>query len=148
MPTLVAKTCHILLKIVLMLSSSCQILALVLTRTTKLRLLHNGLQGITLRRNLSFRMRCWAIAGLEQLRLIVAEPRIQTLNGTTQAGLELRRAVRAYVRAYASLHGRRKAAEVLGVSRHTLWRFLERGHMGRAVPVRRREQGRQQRASD
>ena len=36
--------------------------------------------------------------------------------------------------AYASLHGRRKAAEVLGVSRHTLWRFLERGHLGHAVP--------------
>ena len=38
------------------------------------------------------------------------------------------------MRAYASLHGRRKAAEVLGVSRHTLWRFLERGHTGRSVP--------------
>ena len=38
------------------------------------------------------------------------------------------------MRAYASLHGRRKAAEHLGVSRHTLWRFLERGEMGRAVP--------------
>ncbi len=29
---------------------------------------------------------------------------------------------------------RRKAAEDLGVSRHTLWRFLERGQLGRAVP--------------
>ena len=38
------------------------------------------------------------------------------------------------MRAYASLHGRRMAAKDLGVSRHTLWRFLERGHMGRAVP--------------
>ena len=37
------------------------------------------------------------------------------------------------MRAYASLHGRRKAGEDLGVSRHTLWRFLERGHTGRAV---------------
>ena len=51
-----------------------------------------------------------------------------------QVGPDLRRAVRDYVRAYASLHGRRKAAEDLDVSRHTLWRFLERGHMGRAVP--------------
>ena len=51
-----------------------------------------------------------------------------------QAGPDLRRAVREYVRAYASLHGRRKAAEDLRVSRHTLWRFLERGHSGRAVP--------------
>ena len=66
--------------------------------------------------------------------MIVAEPRTQSLNGTTQAGSHLRRAVRDFVRAYATLHGRRKAAEDLGVSRHTLWRFLERGHVGRAVP--------------
>ena len=66
--------------------------------------------------------------------MIVAEPRTQALNGTTQAGPDLRRAVREYVRAYASLHGRRKTAEHLGVSRHTLWRFLERDQLGRAVP--------------
>ena len=56
------------------------------------------------------------------------------MNGATQAGPHFERAVRDYVCAYASLHGRRKAAEDLGVSRHTLWRFLERGHAGRAVP--------------
>ena len=56
------------------------------------------------------------------------------MKGTTQAGPRLERAVRDYVRAYERLHGRRKTAEDLGVSRHTLWRFLERGHMGRAVP--------------
>ena len=67
-------------------------------------------------------------------RLIATEPRTQALNGATQAGSDLRRAVRGYVRAYASLHGRSKTAEDLGVSRHTLWRFLERGHTGRAVP--------------
>ena len=66
--------------------------------------------------------------------MIVAEPRTQSLNGTTQAGPDLKRAVRNYVGAYVSLHGRRKAAEHLGVSRHTLWRFLERGQVGRAVP--------------
>ena len=66
--------------------------------------------------------------------MIVAEPRTQPLNGTTHAGPRLERAVRGYVRAYAWLHGRGKAAEDLGVSRHTLWRFLERGHTGRAVP--------------
>ena len=66
--------------------------------------------------------------------MIVTEPRKRSLNGTTQAGPDLMRAVRDYVRAYAWLHGRRKAAEDLGVSRHTLWRFLERGHAGRAVP--------------
>ena len=66
--------------------------------------------------------------------MVVAETQRRTLNVTTQAGPDLRRAVRGYVRAYASLHGRRKAAEDLGVSRHTLWRFLERGHTGRSVP--------------
>ncbi len=67
--------------------------------------------------------------------MIVAEPRTRTPNGTTPPGPRFERAVREYVRAYALLHGRRKAAEHLGVSRHTLWRFLERGHMGHAVPV-------------
>ena len=66
--------------------------------------------------------------------MIVTEPRTRTLNGTTQAGPDLKRAIRDYVRAYERRHGRRKTAEDLGVSRHTLWRFLERGHVGRAVP--------------
>ena len=58
----------------------------------------------------------------------------ETLNGRGQGDPEFKRAVRDYVRAYEWRHGRRKTAEDLGVSRHTLWRFLERGHMGRAVP--------------
>ena len=66
--------------------------------------------------------------------MLVAEPRTRTLNGTTQVGPHLERAVRDYVRAHVRLHGQRKTAEALGVSRHTLWRFLERGHGGRAVP--------------
>ena len=66
--------------------------------------------------------------------MIVTEPRTRTFNGTTQAGSDLERAIRDYVRAYERRHGRRKTAEDLSVSRHTLWRFLERGHMGRAVP--------------
>ena len=56
------------------------------------------------------------------------------MNDATQTGPDPERAVRHYVRAYVWRHGRRKTAEVLGVSRHTLWRFLERGQMGRAVP--------------
>lgn len=56
------------------------------------------------------------------------------MNGATEAGPDLRRAVRGYVRAYLPLHGRRKTAEDIGVSRHTLWRFLERGHIGHVVP--------------
>ncbi len=66
--------------------------------------------------------------------MIVTEPRTRTFNGTTQAGSDLERAIRDYVRAYERRHGRRKTAEDLGVSRHTLWRFLKRGHVGRAVP--------------
>ena len=66
--------------------------------------------------------------------MIVTEPRTRPLNGTTQAGPRLERAIRDYVRAYERRHGQRKTAEDLGVSRHTLWRFLERGHVGRAVP--------------
>ena len=58
----------------------------------------------------------------------------ETLNGRGQGGPEFKRAVRDYVRAYVWRHGRPKTAEDFGVSRHTLWRFLERGHMGLAVP--------------
>ena len=66
--------------------------------------------------------------------MIVTKPRRRASNATTQAGPDLMRAIQDYVRAYVWRHGRRKTAEDLGVSRHTLWRFLERGHMGQAVP--------------
>ncbi len=58
----------------------------------------------------------------------------KTLNGRAPGGPELKRAIRSYVRTFVLWHGRQQTAQVLGVSRHTLWRFLERGHMGRAVP--------------
>ena len=80
-----------------------------------------------------FTMRYWPIANGSS-RLIVTEQRRHTSNGTAQAGPDPERAIRDYVRAYVWRHGRRKTAEVLGVSRHTLWRFLERGHIGLAVP--------------
>ena len=44
-------------------------------------------------------------------------------------------AIRDYVSAHQRLHGQKNTAETLGVSRHTLWRYLERGHTGRAVPA-------------
>ena len=66
--------------------------------------------------------------------MIVTKPGRRTLNGAAQPETDLERAIRDYVRAYVWRHGRRKTAEDLGVSRHTLWRFLERGHMGQAVP--------------
>ena len=46
-------------------------------------------------------------------------------------GDDLDYAIRDYVRTYALWHGRAKAAETFGVSRHTLWRCLERGRLGK-----------------
>ena len=47
---------------------------------------------------------------------------------------DLNYAIRDYVHTYVRWRGRRKAMESFGVSRHTLWRFLDRGHTGRALP--------------
>ena len=66
--------------------------------------------------------------------MIATEPRRDTSNGGAQAGPDLERAIRSYVRTCAVLHGRPKAADAFGVSRHTLWRFLNQGHTGRAIP--------------
>ena len=63
--------------------------------------------------------------------LVATDSRTQASNG---AATDLNEAVWEYVRIYAVLHGKPKAAEALGVSRHTLWRFLHRGHAGRAIP--------------
>ena len=43
-------------------------------------------------------------------------------------------AIHDYVRTYALWHGKAKAAETFGVSRHTLWRYLERGRLGKSLP--------------
>ena len=47
---------------------------------------------------------------------------------------DLECAIRHYVQTYADWRGTQKAMERFGVSRQTLWRFLERGHLGRALP--------------
>ena len=47
---------------------------------------------------------------------------------------DLEYAIRDYVHTYVRCRGRQKAVERFGVSRHTLWRFLDRGHTGRALP--------------
>jgi len=52
---------------------------------------------------------------------------------------DLNHAVCEYVRVHQRLHGQKATAEALGVSRHTLWRYLEKGHAGRAVPAAVRE---------
>ena len=95
--------------------------------------------------NFSFTMRCWAIAEWSR-RLVVTEPRTQALNGATQARPDLRRAVRGYVRAYASLHGQRKAAEYLGVSRHNPVAVPRTRPHGALRAFRRRELRRRKRA--
>ena len=43
-------------------------------------------------------------------------------------------AIRDYIDAHVYRHGRKRVAEAFGVSRHTLWRFLRRGHLGRSLP--------------
>ena len=48
---------------------------------------------------------------------------------------DLHDAIRRYAQAHQRQHGQKQTAESLGVSRHTLWRYLERGHNGRAVPA-------------
>ena len=57
-----------------------------------------------------------------------------TTRNTAAENPALNEAIRRYVRAYALWHGRPQAARHFGVSRHTLWRFLERGHLGRSLP--------------
>ena len=47
---------------------------------------------------------------------------------------DLDRAIRDYAHTYVRWRGRRKAMETFGVSRYTLWRCLERGRLGRALP--------------
>ena len=43
-------------------------------------------------------------------------------------------AIGDYLLAHVERHGHARTAEAFGVSRHTLWRFLERGQPGRALP--------------
>ena len=47
---------------------------------------------------------------------------------------DLNCAICDYVRTYARRHGRKKTMETFGVSLYTLWRFLDRGHIGRSLP--------------
>jgi len=50
------------------------------------------------------------------------------------AEADLDDAIRDYVRTYVLWHGRSQAARHFGVSRHTLWRCLERGRLGKSLP--------------
>ena len=58
------------------------------------------------------------------------------INGNKQEDQDaLNGAIREYVEAHRRQHGQKRTAETLGVSRHTLWRYLEKSHAGRAVPA-------------
>ena len=66
--------------------------------------------------------------------MVVTKPRTRSLKGTTLAGPDLERTIWKNIRTFEWRYDRRKAADDLYVSRHTLWRFLKRGHVGRDVP--------------
>ena len=58
----------------------------------------------------------------------------RALKKTASTNSHLIDLVRDYVGAYAWRHGQGRTAEAFGVSRHTVWRFLHRGHAGRRLP--------------
>ena len=62
------------------------------------------------------------------------EPRTPTPSRPTTADADFYEATRSYVRTYVLWHGRSKAAETFGVSRHTLWRWLQLGQLGLSLP--------------
>ena len=62
------------------------------------------------------------------------EPRTQRPRKTARTDPDLNEAIFSYVRTYVLWHGRTKAAETFGVSRHTLWRCLERDRLGLSLP--------------
>ena len=66
--------------------------------------------------------------------MTISEPGTLTLGKSASLAPDLDDAIREYLRTYVLWRGIRQATETFGVSRHTLWRFLERGHTGRAMP--------------
>ena len=58
---------------------------------------------------------------------------LEPTRNTTAEDQDLNDAIRSYVRTFALWHGRPQSVRSFGVSRHTLWRFLERGHLGRSL---------------
>ena len=63
-----------------------------------------------------------------------AKPVTRTQAKSAPLAPDLEDAIREYLRTYVLWRGIRQATATFGVSRHTLWRFLERGHTGRALP--------------
>ena len=78
-------------------------------------------------------MGSWTIAERSS-RLSISEPGTRTPGKSASLDGDLDDAIRAYLRTYVLWRGIRQPTATFGVSRHTLWRFLERGHTGRALP--------------
>ena len=66
--------------------------------------------------------------------MTISEPRALTPGKSALLDPDLEDAIREYLRTYVMWRGIRQAAATFSVSRHTLWRFLRRGHTGRALP--------------
>ena len=66
--------------------------------------------------------------------MIISEPETLTPGKRAPLDADLEDAVREYLRTYVLWRGIRQATTTFGVSRYTLWRFLGRGHTGRALP--------------
>ena len=66
--------------------------------------------------------------------MTISEPKTRTPGKSASLDPDLEDAIREYLRIYVLWRGIGKATETFGVSRHTLWRFLRRGHAGRALP--------------
>ena len=65
--------------------------------------------------------------------MTISELETSTPGKTASLDLDLEDAIREYLRTYVLWRGIGRATETFGVPRHTLWRFLRRGHAGRAL---------------
>ena len=66
--------------------------------------------------------------------MTIAEPWTLTLGKRALLDPDLDDAIHEYLQTYVLWRGIQQATATFGVSRHTLWRFLRRGHTGRALP--------------
>ena len=64
----------------------------------------------------------------------ISEPGSLTLGKRALLASDLEDAIREYLRTYVVWRGIKQATATFGVSRHTLWRYLRRGHTSRALP--------------
>ena len=66
--------------------------------------------------------------------MTIAERDTRTPGKGASLDPDLEDTIREYLRTYVMWRGIQQATATFGVSRHTLWRYLRRGHTGRALP--------------